>query len=1098
MALEAPTTCSSLKDFVVAALELASYAFFSTEWYSALGPQLYVTLGNAARAYVKDLAPAALEAADACWRAVEPQLDTCGGQERLAACRALVAGLAEGLRLLAKKSAESINDPQVPREMRSFGGVNVLWTSLTRALTGLPPDGMPQLLSGGVVAAVLRGLLGHLVAEARALPGSGPADFDTRIKVARFWLQHIVKTVQAHPAAGAGCWPELCAAASDMYRHIASCGYAATGAGAAAAGASGQPGSQQPGAGAGPGAGAAASPHARAAQDLESVVMLKLTSLIAMTLEAAAPVLAWSGFPAAGAPPAGPGTGGQQPGLVAAMLPASQHDIQERLSQLEALARPSSASAPSTLPAAAAPPPPPPAACCGAVMLALALMQRAAHLGPDTRAAMAGRLLPWAGHAVSTRLYDLALELGGPAAAAPCLDLPHQMAAAALTLTAVAADAASHPHQQQHQHHPQLGAAPAAPPPPGGQDVDTFQVACGVLCNWGSCAHPLLSTAAADVLSTLVAHCQPALGGRLTAAVARLAGLAAAAEAAAAVAVGHVVEGAGAARRLERLLSSLIAAAPPGAGATWRQVLDPHLHFSATHGSAAGPDTCSAATARALWGAAAGAAGAAAAAAAAGHAAPTTQGSAGPPLGSGRGCVTEQELAARASQLLTAVKQATAILTAAAPGAGGTPAAAAAASLLRPWLAQLLGCLEVTLAHAQSLATCGGAGAGDGGSGGGGASSCSALQPLVAQAGVAAVELLQTLSEDAVNTTSTSSCGVSGTPASLQAAHAAVRLLARAAPAMLPAALAEAAPALTRLAEAGPPEVVADVAAAAEFCTSPPPEALFHVLLRHPHPAVTHAALHSKIRICRTVPEQHKPALRRLLPPDPSGAPGPPPHLTALIKSYWSRRLSDEEAAAAAAAASAPRARAAEAARLEGAAREACLPDAGLGRPAASSALQRAVSQGGEALTAAATTLAAAAAAAAAASAAAAAAAASCVDADMVCEGGLAGLGATAPSAAGAAAGGGAAAAGAASGPLKGFIADDKAAVGGVAVALGGLEGCLRALAAAVRAQGLHPGRPSQDWDQLQAHVRALLGDLSSASSRIRTCTDMLHSLQGR
>lgn len=148
------------------------------------------------------------------------------------------------------------------------------------------------------------------------------------LQVARFWLQHIVKTVQAHPAAGAGCWPELCAAASDMYRHIASCGYAATGAGAAAAGASGQPGSQQPGAGAGPGAGAAASPHARAAQDLESVVMLKLTSLIAMTLEAAAPVLAWSGFPAAGAPPAGPGTGGQQPGLVAAMLPASQHDIQ--------------------------------------------------------------------------------------------------------------------------------------------------------------------------------------------------------------------------------------------------------------------------------------------------------------------------------------------------------------------------------------------------------------------------------------------------------------------------------------------------------------------------------------------------------------------------------------------------------------------------------------------------------------------------------------------------------------------------------------------------------------------------------------------------
>ena len=41
--------------------------------------------------------------------------------------------------------------------------------------------------TGGVVAAVLRGLLGHLVAEARALPGSGPADFDTRIKVRTPW-----------------------------------------------------------------------------------------------------------------------------------------------------------------------------------------------------------------------------------------------------------------------------------------------------------------------------------------------------------------------------------------------------------------------------------------------------------------------------------------------------------------------------------------------------------------------------------------------------------------------------------------------------------------------------------------------------------------------------------------------------------------------------------------------------------------------------------------------------------------------------------------------------------------------------------------------
>ncbi len=101
----------------------------------------------------------------------------------------------------------------------------------------------------------------------------------------------------------------------------------------------------------------------------------------------------------------------------------------------------------------------------------------------------------------------------------------------------------------------------------------------------GACAHPLLATTAADVLSTLAAHSQPALGGRLVAAVARLAGLAAAAEAAAAVAVavgaaaaaagpaagagtgaGAVggVEGTGVARRLERLLACMIAVSVGG------------------------------------------------------------------------------------------------------------------------------------------------------------------------------------------------------------------------------------------------------------------------------------------------------------------------------------------------------------------------------------------------------------------------------------------------------------------------------------------------------------------------------------------------------
>lgn len=45
-------------------------------------------------------------------------------------------------------SADRINDPSVPREMRSFAGINILWNGLSRLMTALPPEALQQLLTG--------------------------------------------------------------------------------------------------------------------------------------------------------------------------------------------------------------------------------------------------------------------------------------------------------------------------------------------------------------------------------------------------------------------------------------------------------------------------------------------------------------------------------------------------------------------------------------------------------------------------------------------------------------------------------------------------------------------------------------------------------------------------------------------------------------------------------------------------------------------------------------------------------------------------------------------------------------------------------------
>ncbi|GFR51528.1 hypothetical protein Agub_g13944, partial [Astrephomene gubernaculifera] len=220
---------------------------------------------------------------------------------------------------------------------------------------------------------------------------------------------------------------------------------------------------------------------------------------------------------------------------------------------------------------------------------------------------------------------------------------------------------------------------------------------------------------ACDVLSTLVQRSEPALGSRLIAAVARLAGLSAAAEAsvAAAAAAGTAAAGGGSsggagwcvgsgeacrgvARRLQRLLGCLLAAATPQAEPAWREVLarlapshqqlhpnsgpsSPSDHHAASQGSSsqAPPSTfdiCAAATAGALWGAAAAAAGAHAAAARAGMVGiPPGSGAAAPGQGAvvhqhhqhgggPYGGVSEQELGARMRQLLGAVRQASALV----------------------------------------------------------------------------------------------------------------------------------------------------------------------------------------------------------------------------------------------------------------------------------------------------------------------------------------------------------------------------------------------------------------------------------------------------
>ncbi|GLC34094.1 hypothetical protein PLESTM_000152500 [Pleodorina starrii] len=1171
LAASSPEACSNLKDFVAAALDLASHAFFSHEWYQQLGPARYVQAGNAVRAYVRDLAPAALDATEACWRAVEQQL-ACGdptGEELLEACRALFGALFEGLQHLGTTSAERINNPAVPREMRSFAGLNILWTGLSRVMTTLPAEALQQLLSGCAVQSVLRALLGYLASEVRAMATSPPAEYETRLKVSRFWLQHAARVAQAHPAAAAACWDELAAATAEVYGRLAA-------AGSAAAAAEHQPSppapsqdqqhhQQQQ---------AYAQLQAQVARDLDSAIAVKMTSLLAIVLDA--------------------GTaedGAAQDGSVAAHHgggppPASPQQLQARLAKLEALAQAGSTTTCGAAAAAAAaaaggavagatPGTPSGAATspAGAVLLCLALLQRAAHVSPEARAVMVSRSLPWAGVTTAACLYSMALQQCGPLAVAPCLDLSHQLAASALALLAAAAE-------QQGQG--------------GGRDADTFAAGCAIVCNWGTCAHPLLSNAAADVLSTLVQHCEPQLAVRLIAAVARLAGLAAAAEAAAAAfgcsaAVGGggadrggeaaAAFGGGAGGRLERLLVSMLVAASPEAEPAWREVLEELASMTsqvATHdgsglngsndyngcaaagsgggsqpgGAGAAPlDLCGAASARVLWGAAAGATAVQVAAAAARSGGLPPGGGGGGEAACG-GVVSEQELGDRARRLVGSVRhvsaafrfvsEAAAVLgscsvssgggsggagggfgaSAWAPPPGSSPTPSPVA-LTRQWLAQLLGCLEVTVAHIRHVGASG-------------------LQPLVSEIAELAAEVLQALVPDlSTNGAASGSCGTSssggagsgsgglGSGADVAAAHAAACLVARTADCMSPAALASLAPALTWLAQCGTPPAAADVAATATYCNSPPPEALFHALLRYPHAAVMHAALQSQVHVCRTVPQQHAASVRRLFPPDftlataagtaaaaqvavPSG--GPSVQLAAVFKSYMSRKVSDDDAAAAVAAA--PQARAAEGERLASAAMEGCGVELATGRPAAPRALREAVNRGAQALQACASALASASA-----------------SARSTEEGGCGPMvidpadGALDSFGSGGAGSlhpphqpfnpqqqqpqaqrqqyphqqqqqqpGSAAAAG---GPLTPLVADDNAALNVLRAALGGLERSLGALHATVVAQGINRSRPA-DWDQLQVHARALLGDLSSATSRIRNMNELLYALQGR
>ncbi len=93
--------------------------------------------------------------------------------------------------------------------------------------------------------------------------------------MSRFWLQHAGRVAQAHLAATAACWDELAAATSEVYGRIAAAGSAA--AAAAAAAASGPVADSQQ---------ARLQLQAQLARDLDSVIARKMTSLMAVALDA--------------------------------------------------------------------------------------------------------------------------------------------------------------------------------------------------------------------------------------------------------------------------------------------------------------------------------------------------------------------------------------------------------------------------------------------------------------------------------------------------------------------------------------------------------------------------------------------------------------------------------------------------------------------------------------------------------------------------------------------------------------------------------------------------------------------------------------------
>ncbi|GFR51527.1 hypothetical protein Agub_g13943, partial [Astrephomene gubernaculifera] len=242
--------------------------------------------------------------------------------------------------------------------MRSFAGLNILWAGLSRVLTGLPQEALQQLLNGHAVQSVLRSLLGYLAAEVRAMVASSvPGEYETRLKVSRFWLQHAARVAQAHPAAAAVCWDELASTAAEVYGHIAACAAAAASAAASAGSSSQHLQAQQH------------SPQQKTlvqmARDLDSAVACKLTSVLAVVLDAGS---------AGGGGVAENGNGG---GGAAGVSMAAPNMLEARLAKLEALAQQQQAA---SLPAAATGTAAHAASVVptGAVLLGLALLQRAA------------------------------------------------------------------------------------------------------------------------------------------------------------------------------------------------------------------------------------------------------------------------------------------------------------------------------------------------------------------------------------------------------------------------------------------------------------------------------------------------------------------------------------------------------------------------------------------------------------------------------------------------------------------------------------------------------------------------------------------------